>query len=99
MLNASPQNDMERNSYDHLKRFIKSLGVNVSAFLQFTTGSSVILDGMQIKVSFTELHGLSRRPVVHTCGPLLELPNTYQCYNELVEEFSAILQQKSSWNI
>ena len=97
MLKASPKNDIERNIYDHLKRFIKSLGANVAAFLQFTTGSSVILDNTQLEVSFTELRGFARRPVVHTCGPLLELPCTYQCYNELVEEFSAILQQKSSW--
>jgi hypothetical protein len=96
MLKASPVNDIERNIYDHLKRFIKSLGANVAAFLQFTTGSSIVLDDVQLAVSFMEFCGFARRPVAHTCGPLLELPCTYQCY-KLVEEFSAILQQKSSW--
>lgn len=97
MLQAAPDNDAQRITLEHLTRFIKSLGGNVAAFLQFTTGASVILDGQKIKVSFTELNGLARRPVAHTCGPLLELPSTYQCYNELVEEFSAILRDKSAW--
>lgn len=97
MLQASPENDAQRITLEHLTRFIKSLGGNVAAFLQFTTGASVILDDQKIKVSFTELNGLARRPVAHTCGPLLEVPSTYQCYNELVEEFSAILRDKSAW--
>ena len=99
ILHACPNNEAERNTFDHLKRFVKSLGGNVSAFLQFTTGASVILPGKQIAVSFTQLNGLSRRPIGrHTCGLLLEIPSTYQCYNELVEEFSAILQEKSAWS-
>lgn len=98
ILHASPINDAERNIFEHLKRFVKSLEGNVLAFLQFTTGASVLLQGTQIEVSFTQLDGLSRRPIAHTCGPLLEIPSTYQCYNELVEEFSAILQEKSAWS-
>ena len=77
---------------------MKSLGGNVSAFLQFTTGASVLLPGRQIELSFTQLDGLVRRPIAHTCGLLLEIPSTYQCYNELVEEFSAILREKSAWS-
>ena len=97
MLDASPQNDNEHVTFEHLTKFIKSLGSNVGAFLQFTTGASVVLPEMKLKVTFTDLNGLARRPVAHTCGPLLEVPSTYQCYNELVEEFSSILREKSSW--
>ena len=100
ILHASPKNDAERNTFDHLKRYVKSLGGNVSAFLQFTTGASVLPDGKQIEVSFTQLSGLARNlvPIAHTRGLLLEMPSTCQCYNELVEEFSAILQEKSAWS-
>ena len=98
ILHASPKNDAERNTFNHLKRYVKSLGGNVSAFLQFTTGASVLLPERQLEVSFTQLNGLARRPIAHTCGLLLEMPSTYQCYNELVEEFSAILQEKSAWS-
>ena len=41
-----------------------------------------------IKVRFSKLD------VPHICGPVLELPSTYQLYNELVEEFSCILSGK-----
>lgn len=98
ILDASPQNEAQRNAFAHLVRYVKSLGGNVSAFLQFTTGGDVIVEGRKLKVTFTELNGLQRRPVAHTCGPLLELPSTYQYYNELVEEFSSILREKSAWS-
>lgn len=98
ILDASPENEAQRNAFDHLVRYIKSLGGNVSAFLQFTTGADIIVEGQKLKVTFTELNGLQRRPVAHTCGPLLELPCTYQYYNELVEEFSSILREKSAWS-
>ena len=87
ILDASPQNEPQRNAFAHLVCYVKSLGGNVSAFLQFTTGGDVIVEGLKLKVTFTELNGLQRQPVAHTCGPLLELPSTYQYYNELVEEF------------
>ena len=41
MLDASPKNDAQRVALEHLTRFVKSLGSNVAAFLQFTTGASV----------------------------------------------------------
>ena len=98
ILDASPQNEAQRNALAHLVRYVKSLGSNVCAFLQYTTGADIIVEGQKLKVTFTELDNLQRRPVAHTCGPLLELPCTYQYYNELVEEFSSILREKSSWS-
>ena len=43
------------------------------------------------KISYSSLSGISRRPIFRTCGPVLELPSTYSCYNELSEEFQNIL--------
>ena len=57
LLSASPQHEAERNSFDHLKHYIKSLGdVALKAFLQFTTGSDVIAV-TEITVSFNSLDG------------------------------------------
>ena len=97
ILDASPETEAQRIAFDHLVRYIKSLGSNVGAFLQFTTGADIVIDGQKLKISFTELNGFQRRPIAHTCGPLLELPCTYQYYNELVEEFSSLLREKSAW--
>lgn len=93
---SEPSNDAERQSLDFLKKFIRSLDANaLEAFLKFTTGSNLLL-GI-LNVSFTSLEGIARRPIAHTCGPLLELPRTYQSYNELSEEFTSILRAKGAW--
>lgn len=98
LIESSPATDQERQCIDYLKKYIRSLQGNMlSLFLQFVTGSDVI--GSQgIQVSFTVLDGTARRPVVHTCGPLLEIPSTYQSYSELSEEFSELLSNKDAWH-
>ena len=98
LLSANPTPGAEQNSLEHFKRFVKSLnGNDLGGLLQFLTGSNIILCET-VPVTFTTLEGKSRRPIVHTCGPSLELPSTYQCYNELAEEFTAILNAKDSWS-
>ena len=42
-------------------------------------------------MSFCAKEGLARRPVTYTCAPVLELPNSYQNFYELREEFTSIL--------
>lgn len=97
LLKCEPSNDAEKQCLDYLKQYIKSLqGHYLTQFLQFTTGSNVIVND-HIKVDFVSTQGFARRPIAHTCAPLLELPNTYQCYNDLAEEFSNILADKLSW--
>lgn len=97
LLSASPVTDAERESLEHLKRFIKNLKEDgLSAFLQFTTGSNCITCE-HIEVTFTNLDGFARRPIAHTCAPMLELPTTYISFNELSEEFTSILREISSW--
>ena len=96
LLAANPQNELERNSFDHLKRYIKSHEGGLKSFLQFTTGSDVIaVTG--ITVSFNSLDGAHRSPIAHTCGPVLEVPTTYQSYNELAEEFAHLISNKEAW--
>ena len=98
LIKSEPATDQERQCLDHLKRYIRSLqGKSLSLFLQFITGSDIISCDT-IEVAFSALDGASRRPVAHTCGPLLEIPSSYQSYNELSEEFSELLQHKEAWH-
>ena len=98
LLNASPSNDSERNCLDNLKRYIKSLSDNsLSTFLQFITGSNLVTV-KSILITFNTLDGVMRRPVAHTCGPTLEMPTTYQSYNELAEEFTSVITNKEAWS-
>ena len=80
-----------------MKRYIKSLDeVALKAFLQFTTVSDVIAV-TEITVSFNSLDRAHRSPIARTCGPVLEVPTTYQSYNELAEEFSNLISNKEAW--
>ena len=94
---SSDESDVDLPNY-HLKQYICSLqGKSLSLFLQFITGSDIV-SCESIEVTFSVFEGMSRRPVAHTCGPLLEIPSSYQSYNELSEEFSELLQNKEAWH-
>lgn len=94
---ATPKNEAERESLGFLKKFIKSLdAVSLKVFLKFVTGSDVLIQ-KNISLSFNSVAGIARAPVAHTCGSCLELPSTYQSYNELAEDFTKILREKESW--
>ncbi len=95
---GAPSNDAERQAFDHLKRYVKNLSEDtLKLFLQFTTGSDLLVTD-SITVSFTSIDGAARRPIAHTCGPVLEVPCTYLSFNELVEEFSSIMSNRESWS-
>ena len=97
-LHPEIRNESEQQSFDFLKKFIKSLDPSsLKGFLKFVTGSDVLLKDQKISISFYLVDGLGRRPVAHTCGPLLEVPCTYQSYNELAEEFTNIMREKEAW--
>ena len=76
----------------HLKRYLKELDArNVKKFLRFCTGSDLITVP-QIIVEFVKLAGLQRRPIGHTCGCLLELPQSYENFMEFRNEFDNVLE-------
>lgn len=96
LLNATPNSTSERAAVDVLKRYIRGLDASkLKLFLRFITGADVICVS-SIGVEFSCLEGLARRPIAHTCGPVLELPSTYKTFPELCEEFNNILE-KSKW--
>ena len=98
LFRADPVNDAQRQSFEHLKRFVKSLeGNSLSTFMRFLTGSDVLTEN-SIQISFTNLDGFERRPVARTCGPLLELPSTYESYPALAEEFTSIMREEMAWS-
>lgn len=97
LLNVDPSSDAESASFDHLKRFIKSLDDSkLAGLLQFITGSNITAV-TEIEVAFNSSFGAHRCIVAHTCGPLLELPSTFQTYSELSEEFTNTLANSFAW--
>lgn len=91
LLDVSPQNQAESKCLRFLQQYIRGLdGVGLRKMLRFLTGSDVVCVN-KIQMTFTSLDVLARRPVAHTCGPVLVLPCTYSSYPELCSELESIL--------
>ena len=72
-------------------QYIRSLeDFESTKLLRFLTGSDIMIIE-NIEVSFSTMESLARRPIAHTCAPMLELPNSCQNVCELREEFTIIL--------
>ena len=56
-----------------------------------------VIAATEITVSFNSLDGAHHSPIACTCGPVLEVPTTYQSYNELAEEFTNLISNKEAW--
>lgn len=99
MLEALPKGNSEATSLRYLQQYIRGQNsVSLKKLLRFLTGSEAITVE-KIEVTFTQLEGLSRRPIAHTCGPLLELPSTYLSYPELRNELDSILADDSCFTM
>ena len=73
LFRGKPSTGGERQSLDYLKKFVNSLeGKALSMFLRFCTGSDVITCD-SIRICFSSLEGLQRRPVARNCTPILKL--------------------------
>ena len=95
-LNSDVTNE-QKQAFGFLKKYIKNLDLkDLTLFLRFVTGSDVMTVS-KVDISFTTLEGVKRRPIARTCGPLLELPQTYTIYNELNEEFTNILHNPEAY--
>jgi len=99
LLTCNPANDSERDTFKYLKQYIRGLTEDsLKRLLRFLTGADIIIvDG--IKVSFICFQSeFERRPIAHTCAPLLELPSSYRNFCELREEFEGILR-RDNWEM
>lgn len=98
LLDANPSSDAERDAFRFLQRYVRGLDTNkVSQFLRFATATDILISG-KLQVTFLMSEGIGRRPIAHTCGPVLEVPSTYSNYCEFREEFNNILDE-GSWEI
>ena len=74
----------------YLKEFVGTLQQDMLLdFLLFFTGS--VHQPKEIEVGFTGLVGVQRRPIAHTCFNLIEVPTTYNSFQEFRRELTQIL--------
>ena len=53
----------------------------------------LVVDNITIRFTKPE-NEFARNPVAHTCGCVLEIPETYASYMEFSEEFKTLLQSE-----
>ena len=88
---SNPKTEGNRASYRFFMQYIRSLeDFESTKLLWFFTGSDTIIIE-NIEVPFSAMEGLARRPIIHTCAPMLELPNSYRNVCELREEFTSVM--------
>lgn len=76
--------------FGFLKRYVRDINdTERSIFLRFCTGSDIV--NKDIEVTFTDINGLGRRPIAHTCSCYLELPHTNEDYISFRNEFNGLL--------
>lgn len=98
LFKAEPTSNSQRDVFSFLKRYIRGMDdEKLVKFLRFCTGASMIcVEG--IRVSFSSIDGLARRPVAHTCGCVIELPVTYESFPQFREEMNNVLGSQY-WDI
>lgn len=83
----------------YLRDFVRGLGnEDLMLFLRFVTGQDLMPKG-QIRVMFSRMEGISRRPIAHTCSNLLELSLCYETIQEFSREFKAVLRDPTSYTM
>ena len=93
LLKADPKSDYERECLRYLQRYIHGLDkAFLLKFLRFVTGTNIVSNIFILSVSFIKMQDLQRRPIAHTCGPLLKISDTYRNFCELREKFQHVLK-------
>lgn len=82
----------------YLKQFIIGCDQEeLETFLIFTTASVVM--PKSIKVLFSKVHGLARRIVAHTCARTIELPVSYNSFQDMKRELKATFADKLNFEM
>ena len=86
------ENDKSSPIVKYFKKFVRNLTKEQAAkFCRYCTGADIIItDKIHVKL-VESMSDFSRLPIGHTCGNVLELPNTYASYAEMNEELCNLL--------
>ena len=80
--------------FEFLRRYFRGLSRDkVPVFLQFVTGSSLVLVP-RIEVAFTTLSEIQRRPIAHTCSCRVDLPTEYESFAAFFKEFDTVISKE-----
>ena len=92
----NPQTSAERDVFlDFDRKFLRGLEVSkLQNFLKFTTEADVIWIEL-IYIHFSQLDSLTRRPIAHTYGCVLQVPTSYLGYPEFCNKWLELMKNYS----
>lgn len=87
LLSALKCDEPESESFKYLKRYIREIEDTkmLRTLLRFITASDLMLYNSEgkffkIQVKIVDMEGISRHPIAHTCGRVLDIPKVYESY-------------------
>lgn len=103
LLSTLKCDEPESESFKYLKRYIREIEDTkmLRTLLRFITASDLMLYNSEgkfftIQVKIADMEGISRRPIAHTCGRVLNIPKAYESYTVFRTEMNAVLNS-SVW--
>ena len=97
-LQADITHELQQVHFDYLRRAVRSFDKAMTLkFLRFVSGSDS-MNFQVIKINFVDLYGAQRRFISHTCTVTLDIPVTYESYNEFATELKNQLDS-NFWDI
>lgn len=88
---ANPMTKEQSQSLRYLMQFVRAQDdEGLGKLLRYMT-SSCIMSVKSMTIEFRDMSGIARRPIAHTCGPVLELPSTYASYREFRSKWQSVL--------
>ncbi|XP_078323566.1 uncharacterized protein LOC111103751 [Crassostrea virginica] len=99
ILVANPTSAEESKALGFLQQFLRAQNDDsLQKVLRFFTGADTMCVD-KIDITFVNLSGFERRVIAHTCGPVIELPSTYQTYPEFRKEMEYQLSSEESFKM
>ena len=87
LIETKPSNESEKDGLGYLKQYIRGLDQSLLKKFPKLVSRSDLVTFTKINVSFAvPVNEFQRRSVVYTCGPLIEVPSTYNNFYELREK-------------
>ena len=94
------ENHQERKVFGWPIRYLRSKNQQcISRFLQFCTGSDIVLPYRFIKVRMENMSELSMRPKAQTCFNVLVIPKNYPTQSRLRENVDFYLANPHLWDL
>ena len=93
-----PVDKLEDKTFNYLRRYVQDANRSIlQNFLQFVTGSSFILPGIQICVATKIMTVEEARPYAQTCVKLLTLPKNMPTYYAFQQKMDYFFTHSEHW--